>query len=111
MAITHKDFAADTKMLDLSGPLNHKRSAEVVQTLKEIVDQGIKRIIINMEQVTVMDSRGLAALVTGYKIFGGDPQNFQLVVTKDQPRLVFELTGFDRIFQIFDSLTKVSIAV
>jgi anti-anti-sigma factor len=62
-------------------------------------EQGVKRVLVNLEDVPFIDSRGLAALIAGYKMFGSDARNFRLVGIQDQPRLVFELTGFDHVFQ------------
>jgi anti-anti-sigma regulatory factor len=50
----------------------------------------------------------LAALVAGYKLFGSDKQNFSLAALQEQPKLLFELTMFDRIFQIFDTVGEAS---
>jgi anti-anti-sigma factor len=55
--------------------------------------------VINLEDVPFLDSHGLGALLTGYKIFGKDPHKFRLTGLQDQPKLVFELTGYDHVFQ------------
>ena len=90
----------------MSGPLNENQFENVTQIFRDSAEQGAKRVVVNLADVPWIDSRGLAALIVGYKIFGGQPENFRLAALQDQPRLVFELTGFDNIFQIFESATQ-----
>jgi anti-anti-sigma factor len=91
-------------LINLSGPLNERQYEPITQMFRDILAQGISQVVINLVDVPLIDSRGLAALVAGYKLFGRDPKNFRLVALQDQPKLVFELTGFDNIFEIFDNL-------
>jgi anti-anti-sigma factor len=91
-------------LINLSGPLTERQYEPITQMFRDILAQGISQVVINLVDVPLIDSRGLAALVAGYKLFGRDPKNFRLVALQDQPKLVFELTGFDNIFEIFDNL-------
>jgi anti-anti-sigma factor len=106
MAILYSTLAADVHLVQLSGPLNSSQSKAVKQTLKNALETGAKRLIVNLEDVPFMDSSGLVALVAGLKTFGNNGRNFRLVAPQTQPRLLLELTGFDSIFQIFDSVTE-----
>lgn len=102
------NFTGENKMdiylVNLSGPLNESNFEPVVEIFRELVDQGVKRVVVNLNDVPLLDSRGLTALITGFKLFGREPANFRLANLQDQPKLVFELTGFDYIFQIFDEV-------
>ena len=99
MSSVYCKAAEDGLLVTLTGPLNALRAERVVQLFRDISDQGIERVVVNLEDVPFIDSPGLAALIAGYKIFGSDANNFRLIGVQDQPRLVFELTGFDYIFQ------------
>lgn len=89
-------------LINLTGPLNERQYEPVTQMFRAVRAEGITQVVINLKDVPLIDSRGLAALVAGYKLFGRDPKKFRLVALQDQPKLVFELTGFDNIFEIFD---------
>ncbi len=104
MKILHNILETDIHLLKLIGPLSGAVSEEIKQTIKGIYDQGAKQIIVNLEEVPFIDSRGLAVLAVGLKFPGYDDRTFRLVAPQPQPKLVFELTGFDRIFQIFDNV-------
>jgi anti-anti-sigma factor len=95
----YRAAAVEMYRVKLSGALNRSRAQEVTQAFRELAGQGVRRVTVDLEQVPLIDSRGLAALIAGFKLFGADPHNFSLVGLQDQPRLVLELTGFDRIFQ------------
>ena len=105
MSFTGED-KMDIYLINLSGPLNESQFEPVTAVFRELVEQGVERVVVNLKDVPLIDSRGLAALIAGYKLFGGQPDNFRLVELQIQPKLVFELTGFDYIFQIFDSVAE-----
>ncbi len=106
MRIVHNEIAEGVCLINLSGPFNASQAERVTQTFRNISKQGVNRVVVNLEDVPLIDSRGLASLVAGYRIFGSDAQNFRLAGLQDQPKLVFELTGFDCIFQIFDETAE-----
>jgi anti-sigma B factor antagonist len=106
MSVVYRELATGTHLVNLSGALNARQAGHVVQLFRDLTEQGIKRVVVNLEDVPFIDSRGLEALLAGYRIFGSDGQDFRLAAIQDQPWLVFELTGFDHVFQIFASVAE-----
>jgi anti-anti-sigma factor len=102
MDFVYREAVVESYLIGLSGPLNLTRSESVVRLFRDLAERGIRRVMIDMGNVPLIDSRGLAALLAGYKIFGGVAANFQLTAIQDQPRLVLELTGFDLVFRTDD---------
>ena len=102
--IKNEKLTKNIHLVELSGPLNVTQEDKVVQLFRDMAAQEVKRVIIDLEDVPFIDSRGLAALIAGYRLFDSTPANFRLVALDNQPRLVFELTGFDLIFEIFDTI-------
>ena len=92
-------------MINLSQPLQAALARETMQLFRDISQQGAGRVIVNLENVLFIDSHGLAALVVGLKIFD-DGENLRLAAPQPQPKLLFELTMFDRIFHIADSVAE-----
>jgi anti-sigma B factor antagonist len=105
MSILHHVLETDIHLLKLNRPLSGRWAKELERKFRDAFNRGARQVIIDLEEVPFVDSRGLAALVAGYKIFGSKRQNFRLAAPQDQPKLLFELTMFNRIFQIFDSVT------
>lgn len=61
------------------GALDAAATPAARQGLKEILDEGHRRVIIDLSQVSFMDSSGLAILVTALKVAragGGDVLSF-----------------------------------
>ena len=106
MEISYNSLDADTYLVKLNGALNARSAEEAKQVFRELADKGTKRLIVDLAGVPFIDSSGLAALVSGLKTFGGDASNLRLAAPQSQARLLFELTMFDRVFQIFDSVTE-----
>ena len=90
----NEKLAKNIHLVELSGPLNVTQEDKVVQLFRDVAAQGVERVIIDLEDVPFIDSRGLVALITGYRLFGSNPANLRLVAVGNQPKLVFELTGF-----------------
>lgn len=102
--ISHTILENEVHLINLSQPLHAKVARETMGLFREISQQGAKKVIVNLENVPFIDSHGLAALVIGLKIFD-DGENLRLAAPQAQPKLLFELTMFDRIFHIADNVT------
>jgi anti-sigma B factor antagonist len=106
MEISYNSLGSDTYLVKLNGALNARSAEDAKQTFRDLSDKSAKRVIVDLAGVPFIDSSGLAALVSGLKTFGGDAQNLRLAAPQSQARLLFELTMFDRVFQIFDSVAE-----
>jgi anti-anti-sigma factor len=101
MSLEYYETIADFHPVTLSGPLNGSQAGDVIQLFRDLSERDIGRVVVDLADVPFIDSRGLAALIIGYKIFGRDADDFRLAGIRDQPRLVFELTGYDQVFKTF----------
>jgi anti-sigma B factor antagonist len=101
MSLEYYETIADFHLVTLSGPLNASRAEDVIQLFRDLSERGIRRLVVDLTDVPFIDSRGLAALIVGYRIFGGDTDDFRLAGIQEQPRLAFELTGYDQVFKTF----------
>lgn len=106
MAILSSKITTGMYLVELSGALTAEQANDLNQVFKDLAEKGAKRLVINMAQVPFVDSRGLAALVSGYRVFGGAECDFRLAAIQDQPKLVFDLTGFNHVFRIYDSVAQ-----
>ena len=104
MEIQHSKLEHDVHVLKPYGPLSGIISEEVKLTINEVYGQGAKHVIVNLEEVPFIDSRGLAVLASVLKSANSDGRTLRLAGPQSQPKLVFELTGFDKVFHIFDTV-------
>lgn len=106
MAISSSKITNGMYLVELTGALTSEQAGDLNQVFKDLAEKGAKRLVINMAQVPFVDSRGLAALVSGYRVFGGAERDFRLAAIQDQPKLVLDLTGFNHVFRIYDSVAQ-----
>lgn len=104
MEISHNSLGSDTYVVKLNGALNARSAEDAKQTFRDLANKGAAQVIVDLASVPFIDSSGLAALVSGLKTFGGDAKNLRLAAPQSQAKLLFELTMFDRVFQIFESV-------
>ena len=107
MKITIEAKTAKLSIVRLDGALNKQTEEKTKKAFKDLADQGVKRVILDLAQTSFIDSSGLTILVYGLRQFGSEPGNFLLVAPQSQPRLLFELTMMaDRVFLICDTMDE-----
>ena len=104
MEISTESKSPAISVVSLNGALNARSAEDAKQTFRNLVEQGVAQVIVDLENVPFIDSSGLAALVSGLKTLGGEAANLKLACPQSQARLLFELTMFDRVFEIHDSV-------
>jgi anti-sigma B factor antagonist len=104
MEISVKSVSSTVNIVSFNGALNARSAEEAKQTFRNLVEQEVTQVIVDLQEVPFIDSSGLAALVSGLKTLGGESANLKLAAPQSQARLLFELTMFDRVFEIHDSV-------
>jgi len=91
----------------LVSPQGERLDAHAAVAFKEFmaktIDEGNNKIVLDLRQITFIDSSGLGAIVTTLKRVGADGK---LVVAglNDKTRSIFEMTRMDRVFDIHTSV-------
>ena len=70
--------------------------------LKDIIDQGSGKLILNLSATSFMDSSGLAVIVSGLQAARKRDGDIYLCGMSKTVRALFELTRLQTVFQIFD---------
>jgi len=91
------------KVVQPSGSLDATKSQEFRQKISEIVEResGAKIVLVDFQDVTFMDSSGLGALVLAFKALRAADRKLVICSINEQIRILFELTGMDKVFEIF----------
>lgn len=89
-------------IIELSGEVDAYTSARFREVMVETIENGGANLIVSMLGVEYIDSSGLGALVGGLK--RASEHNGRIVIVCDQPqvRKVFEITGLEKVFPLFD---------
>lgn len=94
-------FVDNVKVLDLVGSLDWSSAIKVRQTLIDATEGQPAHVVVNLKGVDLLDSSGLAALVLGLKRARENQGNLCLCGLQSSVRMIFELTRFDKVFEIF----------
>ena len=91
----------DVAVLSINGEVDMFSSPQARNAIMELVKKRVPKVIVELSEVTYMDSSGVATLIEGLQLC--QKYNGLLVVAglRDNVREVFELTRLDKIFKIY----------
>jgi anti-sigma B factor antagonist len=96
-----------TTILDVSGNIDMSNSPEVRKALlREIREQGVTRVLLNLSAVNYIDSSGVASLVEGLKVSRDLGLRLVLFGLNDSPREVFKISRLLKLFEVYDDETQ-----
>ena len=87
----------------LVGRLDANRIVNAPAILSTPVPGEAKFLLLNIADVTFIDSSGLGFLVALYKSLAADGQQLIISEPSSQARMLFELTRMHQIFSIYDN--------
>ena len=94
-------YVENVIILELAGSLDWSTASQMRQAVVDAMTGQPAQVVVNMQEVYFLDSSGLAALVLGLKRARENRSNFCLCALQSSVRMIFELTRFDKIFEIF----------
>jgi len=92
-------------VLPVDGDVDVATAPLLRQRLDSLLDNGRSEVVVDLSAVGFLDSSGLGALVWGLKKAKARGGWVRLVVVEPRVHRMFELTGLDRSFQIFDTIS------
>ena len=90
--------------ISLAGRLDARNAQTTKESLRQLIDRDINLLIVDLGQVSFIDSAGLASLVSALKSARRAEGNVMLSSVQPQARTVFSLTMLDQVFTIYPSL-------
>jgi len=90
------------QIIRLGGRLTAATAPSVRRQLRKLVDADAARLVIDLSEVTFVDSSGLSVLVTTFKAARGGGGDVVLLQPQPNVRSLLELTRLHRVFQIFE---------
>ena len=91
------------EVIQPSGVLDLTQANQLRDQVNELVNAGATTILINLRDVTFMDSSGLAALVIALKTIRSAGGHLYVCSLNAQVKMLFELTNMTKIFEIFET--------
>ena len=97
---------SDVPVVQLSGELDIDQAVRVREHLDKVIDGGALRLIIDLSDVSYIDSTGLGMLVAVHKRLVAEQGFYVLTVPRASQRKVFEITGLSTVLVIMQSLEE-----
>jgi anti-sigma B factor antagonist len=86
--------------------LDAHNSGELKDRFMRILEEGGRRLVVDLSSVNFIDSSGLGALLSGYK--NASQRGGTLILSGPRPRVraMFDLTRLNRVFEIYPRLQE-----
>ena len=91
----------DFKSIQPEGILDSVHANNLRREILDLINSGEKIILLNLQDITFMNSSDMGALVATLKAVKAAGGELALCSLSDQVRIIFELSRMDRIFQVY----------
>lgn len=98
--VTHAEAAP---ILNLVGEVDLGSAQKIYSLIWQTSERGEKSLVINLEKLDFMDSSGLQILLRLREKLKARKQQIFLVSPKPQIRKLLKLTGFDKLFPLYEA--------
>ena len=95
--------AGDVAIVDLAGRITLGEGSGLLRnTIKELISSGQKNVLVNLKDVTYLDSAGLGELVGGYASVTNAGGNIKLLNPQAKVHDLLQITKLYTVFVTFD---------
>ena len=91
-------------VLPLEGEIDLHVSPRISASLNQMIASKPKQLVVDLSQVSYIDSSGLAVLIEGMQNVAGYGGKFSLAGLQDGVRPIFEIARLDQVFQIYPTV-------
>jgi len=102
----------ETPLLETWGDIDHNTCGSIESALKEAIDSGSDIVLLDLSQVTYIDSGGLSVLLTGVRLLR--ERGWLVVIAPNaNVRRLLEIVGLlvDPTFRVYDDRQAVAAAL
>ncbi len=103
MSISTEEMGHGTWLVSVAGRLDQTLTPDLEAQLNALLEEGHNRIVIDLTDVTYINSGGLRCLVTAWRKAKKDGGNVVLTGLRARVNEVFNMVGFDKVFDVYPS--------
>ncbi|GIU75170.1 MAG: STAS domain-containing protein [Bryobacteraceae bacterium] len=97
----------DVVIVDAAGRITlGEGSSAFRDTIKDLVNKGHKKILVNLGEVTYIDSSGIGELVSGYTTVSNAGGQMKLLNLTKRVHDLLQITKLYTVFEVFDDEAK-----
>ncbi len=104
MAIQQEPLKNDVWLVRADGRLDQSQTSSLEATLNQLLDNGRQNLIVDLSQVSYINSGGLRSLVSAWRRARQQEGDVMLCGLNDRLQEVFTMVGFDKVFQIYPTV-------
>lgn len=105
LKVTPRSVKGGVQALDLEGEVDVYTAPLLRQEIMDQVDGGTHHLLVNLAKVEYLDSTGLGILIGGVKRAKEQGGSLKLVGPSARITRIFEITGLNKIFDVYSSET------
>ena len=98
---------SDRYLITVSGEVDLATSPELDVAIIAAIDSGATSVVIDLTDVSFMDSSGLGVIVRALKRCREAENDLDLVITNERVLKVFGITGLDQVIPIHASIQDI----
>ena len=96
----------DTCAVKLAGELDVYSAPRLKDAMASAIDSGCVNVVIDLCDVTFIDSSGLGVIVGGLQKVRLLDGSMRIVCDNDSVLKIFKLTGLDKVFAIYSDMSR-----
>ena len=89
------------QVVEPKGNLDSVNANNLRHEILDLINSGVKIVLVNLNSVAFMNSSGMGGLVATLKTVKAAGGKLALCSLNDQVRIIFELSRMERIFEIY----------
>ena len=101
--INTRSLASNVPLIELEGEVDVYTAPHLKQQMITLLEEGHVEMVVDLTKVEYLDSTALGVLIGGLKRVRERDGNLQLICPSPRIRRVFEITGLDKIFDIYNT--------
>jgi anti-sigma B factor antagonist len=94
----------DHTVLVVGGEVDVYTAPRLRERLVEVVEQGVRHVVVDLSRVEFLDSTGLGVLIVARRRLLPIGGTLRLVCSHERLLKIFRITALDRVFALFDTV-------
>jgi len=93
----------DLGLVEVSGEVDLYTAPRFKEDLVALIETGVQRVVVDLSQVTFIDSTALGVIISGVKRLAERDGRLALVAGSRPVVRILSVTGLDRVLTVFDT--------
>lgn len=102
--VTHENYENEVVVIDIPERLTTDTSDTLKHLIKDLINNGKCRFVLNLKNTRYVDSSGLGAIVSKIASTRSKKGDIRLAVLQQYVQEIFEITHINQIVHCFDSV-------